>query len=321
MSEKLLRYGLNKSDRSRLKPEYIEKIKQTVDSRPFEGDEFASELELHDQEYFEAAQQLLKDYSDWMEENLDLNVEERLPKITDIHFFNENNYEKLRQKVGSPFGDSFVAVHGKKLFVRAENKNQALCHLGHELVHALSGSKLVLRDRLVFLARSGLRSTAETGENRITEKRSSFYALDEALVESLNLQILNAIKDKRGIDYTAETIIGYWNNIILFDAIFQRVAEVLKMSRQELNKILYSSLILGQTGDLKIFRKAFGTDALRILVHYDHRASVPNKNFEELCNIIGIDVRDLYSKFDAYLSGQTVNLFSGISVQRPAIKS
>ena len=263
---------------------------------------------------------IIENHTQWVEQFLGIPVKNRVPQVEKkIKFYDKNTYEKINEREGnkrSCMGHSNFTTGEIKAVWLEDNKPQSLQIFGHELIHSLS--KKIFR--ITGSGRNFSLITHSAGYENSHNGELGYF--NEILTEMMNVDALNYCRDRKWGDNLTGSAVGYHEGVILFDMIFQKMAELKKTDIWSIKKGLYKGYLDGDFSALRVFSDSlpkyiidtmFGK-GLFSLTLTDGNAF----NLNLLARNAGINEQEYLDKLLKYSSGQEIELCSGVKLCQTA---
>ena len=245
----------------------------------------------------------------WIRNNLNLDVESRLPFDRKVLLFDPDNYKKLH-KEGSRGQHSAGYIRGqdKAIFLKFTPSRPEGTYIafGHELTHALSNT-------IVNLEKDG--SETLLVQEKITgfqnTDKNIHRSLNEAFTELITYESLTSYKE----GYLDRTYPGYVTKMTFIDNLIHEAANRLGNKPKELRFELYNAYFTGKMQALNVFEQVFGQGTLKKLQELDNIGSF--QSHVELSNQIGMDGHRLQDQFDTLSKGDQITVCDSIPIRFP----
>lgn len=202
---------------------------------------------------------------DFAQQELQIDLSRRLPRLDRFHFLDKTGYQKVREMYNLNPGS--VAVHSTSghILVKEElSATETLGNANHELVHIASYRSI----NLCEIPEGGIRTNR--GHSGYTNERNrALSLLDEALTEMTNIQIMaqywggeNALSDLRVQDYGN---IGYVEQVLIVDSLINRAAQAEGRGYKDVLKELQKGKFLGKAQALRVLTRTVGKKGMKNL--------------------------------------------------------
>ncbi len=301
---------------SKLTDEEMTRLKSTFNSykseKPVETQHIPFELGLK-------ARQLSRSQLHWCRDILQVDVTKRYPDISKMFFFSKTNFEMYSALLGRKMPlAAHIAPYNEFHFVEKERPQELLKSIAHEFIHALSTVKLrtsVFKkdngDRVVVVGKPYTYGYENT-------KNGTFFALNEAVTEMLNIEILDDMRKSGKPDYLSGNTIGYGHLVIFLDALIEMTADISGKSHRELRHSLYRGYLQGDHSSLRIFSDTFGTKSVSYLAALDKQHS-SWWHVKKVAEIFGLDVDQLEKKVELYVEQKkSVEIMGNVEINSSA---
>lgn len=239
-----------------------------------------------EKEYLDMFLPLVNFQSKWIEENLGINIENRLTeanKPTPAGIRRTLIHRTLLHDEGEDW-DTVKFLYGKKedvaglahvhirskIHIRRPNDKETLEHIfGHEHIHVLTGQVFDIKhedisEEKILVGGVPLLAGYENYNSK------TFNIFSEALTEMMNIEMLHAYHkaSTNGANQEPEDLF-YGAAVIAFDAIFQEAATRLGVSYKTLRHNLYKGMLTADMTQIRSLVSAFGKEEIRRIARAD----------------------------------------------------
>ena len=256
---------------------------------------------------------LIDTQSKWIKTNLNLNINNRIPKRDKINFYVDEEFQKISIKENLSLGISGVCYHpyNQILIREAPTENETMRILAHELIHAYSSQVISFVKEGNNIKHVKSKIMGYSNDNNV------FRYFDEVLTEMMTVEISDTIRKRNGKDYITNIPLGYGTDLLLFDLIFSDAANALSIGQKQLRHLLYHGYLVGDHSSLRVFDKVFGKDTLRVIAYFDTKNIINSGvNLIKRCGGIGLSNR-LDAKSNLFLEGKEFEILGGIKLKCP----
>ncbi|NTW15702.1 MAG: hypothetical protein HGA38_05065 [Candidatus Moranbacteria bacterium] len=206
----------------------------------------------------------ISDISEWITNRLGLDPSERVPDESRVSFFSDDEWYKVTESIGVPSDNVAVqnSANGVILMKECADENERRAILSHELIHGFSRKVVkVARERTGEKRPAGI---TLYGFRNATD--DSFNWLNEVMTDSINIEVLSASR-RTGTSEILDNLPDnpYRRGIILFDMVFERIADITGRDMRAVRNDFYAAYFDGDVSPLRVIRQVFGSRALKQL--------------------------------------------------------
>ena len=257
---------------------------------------------------------------DWAKETLGIDLKLRLPDLQKIRFIDEQDVPEEERDLDI-FG-TYKVREGAVFMVEYPDENQNMRNLSHEIVHALSATRI--------------NAAKEEGKLKVSEathtgfcgmQHKTFRYFNELVTEAISLSILDYHRHQpKGADYLGQGHeIAYASGVLFFDALVSAVAERLEQKEDKIRNEIFCGYFKSDFTVLKRFTEAFGSTSgepiLRTLAGLkEHR--YPPELLHILLFALKVEPNISFSeskymrRWHDYSKGKPVEIMGGIQVYK-----
>ncbi|OGG22178.1 hypothetical protein A3D03_02670 [Candidatus Gottesmanbacteria bacterium RIFCSPHIGHO2_02_FULL_40_13] len=193
---------------------------------------------------------------------LGIDLRERLPNESDIHFFDPKQWKIFCKQEGMTRDNPAMNIASGKIYVEEDpDLRLTLQNTGHELIHVVSATNIYSR---VDPKDSAAIKTSISHQGFHNYENDALLSLDEAITEITNIQLVTNywLKNDKlsGLDWSGHDSVGYIKTLVIVDGLIKKVAEQQRVGYLDVLKTLQRGKLLGQMQSLRVLTTAIGKD-------------------------------------------------------------
>ncbi|EKD43498.1 MAG: hypothetical protein ACD_72C00248G0002 [uncultured bacterium] len=263
---------------------------------------------------------LIREQLKWVLERFGLNIDSRKMKASSVSVYDEEQFRAHRLFVMGESEETFGDTNGatnlntKEIVIRKqENRTKMINSISHELIHAISN--LTVRVNVEENRTEEIKDihVSSTG---YSHKNGTFSVLNEAVTEMMNIEFLHTMNVKDGSNYLSDSGVGYVIQVVIFDAIFKKVASLAGINLDQLMTQIYEGYLTGDFSKLRVIESALGKGSLKKISSLKTEDFSPAGKWRELIQDFGIGIQEIMGPLKAFSDGRQFTILGKVIINK-----
>lgn len=252
--------------------------------------------------------QLVDEQTIWVKNRFGFDVSKRTVGPAAVGIHDKDSFSKKLREHGQS-SDIFKGFHigpVRSIELLKQDRVESIFHsASHELIHTIGDMVIKVEDNDQEIVQQS------TGYNN---RSGSFTILNEMVVEMMNIEFLDDLRTGGKADYLSGTDIGYGPVLLMFEALFKKVADLAKISLRQLMDDLYTGYLTGDFSKLRIIEATLGKGTLKKIVDLKYEDFKSKEKTIALFSDLGVSLP--INKMQSYLKGEEIEMLGGVKIKK-----